>query len=144
MDRRDWMGLVARAAPAALDRHLSQLGETPEYDWLRPPETGTVMVRGRTGGVGAPFNLGEVTATRCTLRLADGCEGHALVQGRDRDHAMRAAIVDALMQGARAGDVDGHVLQPLARAEAGRRDATARKAEATRVDFETMARGEDE
>lgn len=143
MKRRDWMGLLARAMPASLDRLMSGLGELPETDWLRPPETGTVMVRGRTGGVGAPFNLGEVTATRCTLRLEDGKEGHAFVQGRDRTHAAHAALLDALMQGARATEIGARVLTPLARAEAERRDLVARKAEATHVDFETMVRGED-
>ena len=30
------------------------------------------MVRGRVGGTGAPFNLGEMSVTRCSVRLADG------------------------------------------------------------------------
>ncbi len=98
---------------------------------------------GAPGGVGAPFNLGEVTATRCALRLADGSEGHAFVQGRSRDHAARAAQIDALMQGPQADDVRRIVLEPLAALEAERRDTIARKAEATRVNFETLVRGED-
>ena len=143
MKRPDWMGLLARAPADALSDQLAKLGTLPTYDWLRPPEAGSVMVQGRTGGVGAPFNLGEVTATRCALRLADGTEGHAFVQGRDREHAARAALVDALMQGTRADETRASVLVPLARAEAARRDLVARKAEATRVDFETLVRGED-
>ncbi len=143
MERRDWMGLLARAKPATLDGLMSGLRDLPGSDWLRPPETGTVMVRGRTGGVGAPFNLGEVMATRCTLRLACGTEGHAFVQGRDRTHATQAALIDALMQGSRAAQVNAEVLYPLASAETAQRDLVARKAEATRVDFETMVRGED-
>lgn len=143
MERRDWMGLLARTKPVSLARLMSGLDDLPKPEWLRPPETGTVMVRGRTGGVGAPFNLGEVTATRCTLRLADGTEGHAFVQGRDRTHATQAALVDALMQGPRAKELSEHVLAPLSSAETARRDMVARKAEATRVDFETMVRGED-
>jgi alpha-D-ribose 1-methylphosphonate 5-triphosphate synthase subunit PhnG len=99
------------------------------------------MVRGRAGGTGAAFNLGEVTATRCALRLG-AAEGHALVQGRDVDHARRAAQIDALMQGDRAGEIRRTVLDPLAREEADRRADRAAKAEATRVEFETMVRGE--
>lgn len=143
MERRDWMGLCARARPERLAALVDALGDAPAYDWLRAPEAGSVMVRGRAGGHGAAFNLGEVTATRCALRTADGAEGHAIVQGRDRDHATRAALVDALMQGARAERVRRLVLDPLAREEAARRETTARKAEATRVDFETLVRGED-
>ena len=136
------MGLLARAAPGALAEACASLGPMPEPDWLRPPETGSVMVRGRAGGTGAPFNLGEVTATRCALRMG-GVEGHAFVQGRDADHAARAAWIDALMQTARADELRRDVLTPLAEAERTRRETRASKAEATRVDFETMARGED-
>ena len=142
MTRADWIGLLGRAAPGALRERMEALGSLPEPDWLRRPETGTVMVRGRAGGTGAPFNLGEVTATRCALRL-DGAEGHALVQGRDALHATAAAQVDALLQGPRADEVRTAVLVPLATAETARRAARAAKAEATRVDFETMVRGED-
>ncbi|MGB3407750.1 MAG: phosphonate C-P lyase system protein PhnG, partial [Jannaschia sp.] len=80
MDRADWIGLLGRAPAKAVAGHFADLGVLPEADWLRRPETGTVMVRGRAGATGAPFNLGEVTATRCALRL-DGLEGHAIVQG---------------------------------------------------------------
>lgn len=142
MDRREWMSLLGRSEPAALCDAADALGPMPLPDWLRRPETGSVMVRGRAGGTGAPFNLGEVTATRCALRL-EGADGYAVVQGRDADHAARAAWIDALMQGPRAAEVRAAVLDPLAAAEADRRAARARKAEATRVDFETLARGED-
>jgi alpha-D-ribose 1-methylphosphonate 5-triphosphate synthase subunit PhnG len=140
--RPEWMGLLARAAPDALAELSAAAGPMPDPDWLRPPETGSVMVRGRAGGTGAAFNLGEVTATRCVLRQG-GVEGHAFVQGRDAAHATRAAWIDALMQTDRADEIRRAVLTPLAEAEAARRATRARKAEATRVDFETMVRGED-
>ena len=54
-------------APSA-DELGERLGTLPDYRVLRGPEAGLVMVRGRTGGGGAPFNLGEMTATRCTVR----------------------------------------------------------------------------
>ncbi len=141
MERREWIGLLGRAAPGALRAAAERLGRVPEAEWLRRPETGTVMVRGRAGGTGAAFNLGEVTATRCAVHDGD-LQGHAVVQGRDADHAALAARLDLLMQGPRAAEVRRSVLEPLAEAEAARRDDRARKAEATRVDFETMVRGE--
>ncbi|TFL17715.1 phosphonate C-P lyase system protein PhnG [Jannaschia formosa] len=142
MQRKDWIGLFGRAKPEELQALAGHLGPMPAPDWLRPPETGSVMVRGRAGGTGAPFNLGEVTATRCALRDGEA-EGHAIVQGRDQDHAARAAWLDLLLQGPRAAEVRRVVVEPLAAAEAARRHDRARKAEATRVDFETMVRGED-
>ncbi|WP_226621104.1 phosphonate C-P lyase system protein PhnG [Alloyangia pacifica] len=139
--RRGWMGLLARA-PAQRLAALLESAELPGFDWLRVPETGGVMVRGRMGGTGAPFNLGEMTVTRCALRLASGEVGHAHVQGRNRAHAERAALVDALMQGARADEMQSSVLAPLAAEEAARREGRAAKAAATKVDFFTMVRGE--
>ena len=143
--RRGWMGLLARARPEDLaDRLAALIGpDLPGHALLRTPEIGAVMVRGRAGGTGEAFNLGEMTVTRCALRLAGGEVGHAYVQGRDRDHARRAAIVDALMQTGRAGEVRAGVLDPLAAAEAARRHARAARAAATKVEFFTMVRGED-
>jgi alpha-D-ribose 1-methylphosphonate 5-triphosphate synthase subunit PhnG len=140
-DRQRWMGLLARAEPARLAALMPT--DLPAHDWLRPPETGAVMVRGRAGGTGAPFNLGEMTLTRCALRTAEGTVGMAHVQGRDRAHATRAALIDALMQGARAAEVRRAVLEPLAEAEAAADRARAGAAAATRVEFFTLMRGED-
>lgn len=138
------MGLLARARPGTLAALLAEAGPLPAHDWLRPPESGAAMVRGRAGGTGAPFNLGEMTVTRCALRLPCGTVGHAYVQGRDKSHAERAALVDALMQTAAADRLRQAVLDPLARAEAGARETRAAKAAATRVEFFTLARGEAE
>lgn len=140
--RQRWMGLLARASATELARRIAALEPLPPDEALRGPETGTVMVRGRTGGTGAAFNLGEMTVTRCSLRLPDGAVGHAMVQGRDRHHARRAALVDALMQGPRAAEAERAVIAPLAEAEAARRARRAAKAAGTRVQFFTLARGE--
>jgi alpha-D-ribose 1-methylphosphonate 5-triphosphate synthase subunit PhnG len=141
-DRQRWMGLLARAPVERLAALMSE--PPPAHEMLRPPEIGSVMVRGRLGAVGAPFNLGEMSVTRCVLRLASGEVGHAHVQGRDRDHATRAALVDALMQGSRGPELRRTVLEPLAREEAERREARAARAAATKVEFFTLVRGEDQ
>jgi alpha-D-ribose 1-methylphosphonate 5-triphosphate synthase subunit PhnG len=139
-DRQIWMGLLARAAPERLQALLQDL---PPHTLLRGPEVGAVMVRGRVGGTGVPFNLGEMTVTRCTVQLADGPAGHAHIQGRDKRHAVRAAVVDALMQTDRAYALRAGVLEPLAAHETATRALRAAKAAATKVEFFTLARGED-
>ncbi|GHC27181.1 alpha-D-ribose 1-methylphosphonate 5-triphosphate synthase subunit PhnG [Gemmobacter caeni] len=139
--RKGWMSLLAKAPPARLAALLPDL---PETALLRPAEVGSVMVRGRVGGTGAPFNLGEMTVTRCSLRLDCGAVGHAYVQGRDKDHARRAAVVDALMQTPEAARVEAQVLHPLRLEEEARRTTRAVKAAATKVEFFTMVRGEDQ
>jgi alpha-D-ribose 1-methylphosphonate 5-triphosphate synthase subunit PhnG len=141
--RKAWMGVLAKAPEAAIDRFWPDLGAEPAFDWLRTPEVGTVMVRGRTGATGAPFNLGEMTVTRCALRLSSGEVGHAYVQGRSREKARRAAIADALMQSPRAAEVEARLIAPLSAALAEARDMRAAKAAATKVEFFTMVRGED-
>ena len=140
--RKDWMGVLAKADAARLAALLDGLGPRPGFSWLRTPEIGAVMVRGRAGGTGAPFNLGEMTVTRCALRLDDGRVGHAYIPGRDKAHAETAAICDALLQGAEGPRLQAEVIAPLkAEADAARRQEAAR-AEATKVDFFTMVRGE--
>jgi alpha-D-ribose 1-methylphosphonate 5-triphosphate synthase subunit PhnG len=142
--RRRWMSVLALATTAELEACWAALGEPPRYVWLRRPEAGLVMVRGRAGGNGARFNLGEMTVTRCTVRLDDGTLGHAWVGGRDTRHAELAAALDALLQdGARAAALLATVVEPLALAQAARRVAARERAAASRVDFFTMVRGED-
>lgn len=138
--RKDWMALLAKAAPQRLADLMPVL---PPHDFLRPPEVGAVMVRGRIGGQGPAFNLGEMTVTRASVRLEGGVVGHAWVQGRDKAHATRAAVADALLQTGAAPGLRREVLEVLAAEAATARTHRAGKAAATKVDFFTMVRGED-
>ena len=138
--------MLARADSTALDAAFAQLALLPttQWQWLRRPETGLVMVRGRIGGSGAKFNLGEVPVTRCTVRLENGTTGTAWVRGRDARHAERAAQLDALLQQPQYHDVvQRDVIAPMARAQSCARELASRKAAATTVAFYTLARGED-
>jgi alpha-D-ribose 1-methylphosphonate 5-triphosphate synthase subunit PhnG len=136
--------LLARATREELDAAWAALAKKPETQPVRGPETGLVMVRGRIGGGGSPFNLGEVTVTRATVRLPTGAIGHAHALGTDRERARLAATFDALWQERATKDfVETTLLTPIddrmAAAERKQADETA----ATRVDFFTMVRGED-
>jgi len=53
-------------------------------------------------------------------------------------------VLDALMQADRAGALAARVLAPLQAEEAARRSARAAKAAATKVEFFTLVRGEDQ
>ena len=134
--RRRWMAVLARSDAAELSERL---GTLPAYRVLRGPEAGLVMVRGRTGGGGAPFNLGEMTATRCTVRTDTGCVGHAYIAGRNERLAELAALTDALLQDpTRQNALLEEVIEPLAAMQQERRDAVSAKAAATRVQFFAM------
>jgi alpha-D-ribose 1-methylphosphonate 5-triphosphate synthase subunit PhnG len=138
--RRRWMGILARASAAEIAARLEHVPPLPAHQRLRGPETGLVMARGRQGGDGAPFNLGEMTVTRCTVRLEGGPVGHAYVAGRDARQAELAAVLDAALQDpARQPSLLAAVVEPLAAAQAERAARDAAKAAATRVQFFTMA-----
>ncbi len=142
--RRRWMSVFALASTEELQARWATLAEPPRYLRLRGPEIGLVMVRGRAGGTGARFNLGEMTVTRCTVQLDDGTLGHAWIGGRDRRHAELAAVFDALLQDpTRAAALSARVVEPLAEAREERRQAAAARAAASRVEFFTLVRGED-
>ena len=140
--RKAWMSLLAKAPEADLLDLWRAYGTAPAFDWLRAPEAGGVMVRGRLGGTGAPFNLGEMTVTRCSLSLQDGTVGHAYVQGRSKPKAEAAALIDALMQTGAAAEIQGRILAPLGNLMADRTKTRAAKSAATKVDFFTMVRGD--
>ena len=142
-ERKEWMGVLARAPAGRVSALTEGVGGADTLAFLRPPEIGSVMVRGRAGGAGAAFNLGEMTVTRCSVKLACGAVGHAYVQGRRKDDAARAALVDALLQTDRAEEIRARVIDPLKAEEADRRRARSAKAAATKVEFFTMVRGED-
>jgi len=140
--RRHWLGLLARAPEDRAAALLAETGIAPSFTWLRRPEVGTVMVRGRAGATGQPFNLSEMTVTRAALKLDCGTVGHGHVAGRSKSSAQAAALVDALMQTDQADALRRAVLSPLEAEETARRSARAEKAAATKVDFYTMVRGE--
>ncbi|WP_428483138.1 phosphonate C-P lyase system protein PhnG [Rhodopila sp.] len=137
--RRRWMSVLARAPAERIDALLAGCAALPDHAILRGPEAGLVMVRGRAGGGGAAFNLGEMTVTRCTVRTATGRIGHAYVAGRDMRQAELAALVDALMLDAEwTEDLEARVILPLEQAQTAARADRTGKAAATRVQFFAM------
>lgn len=140
--RRDAMEILSHAAPERLASLWDTYPDKPAHTRVRGPETGLVMVRARAGGGGNPFNLGEATVTRATVRLSTGEVGHAYALGRDAAKVEVAAVLDALFQRDPAA-ITAQFLAPLA-AEAEAADRTRRaEVAATKVDFFTMVRGDD-
>jgi alpha-D-ribose 1-methylphosphonate 5-triphosphate synthase subunit PhnG len=140
--RKAAMAVLAHSNAAEIAARLEAIA-VPEHENLREPESGLVMVRGRIGGDGAPFNLGEATVSRAAVRLATGEMGFGYALGRDRQKAQMIALCDALIQTAdHAGQIEAQVLAPLRAVVAAERSRTAAETAATRVDFYTMVRGE--
>ena len=139
-DRKRWMAVLARASAAEIEMYLADAEPLPSHTCLRGPEIGLVMARGRAGGGGAPFNLGEMTVARCTVRNEAGFVGHAYVAGRDLRQAELAAALDAGLQDpARREALERAVIAPLAAAQEAARAETQRRAAATEVQFFTLS-----
>ena len=140
--RKAVMVVLAHSATADIAGRLGTVG-LPAYEDLREPENGLVMVRGRVGGDGAPFNLGEATVSRAAVRLSSGEVGFGYALGRDREKARLIALCDAMVQSAElAGAIETQVVAPLRAAMIEKRNRKSAEAAATRVDFYTLVRGE--
>jgi alpha-D-ribose 1-methylphosphonate 5-triphosphate synthase subunit PhnG len=140
--RRAAMAVLAHSDAAEIASRLEAMA-VPVYENLREPENGLVMVRGRIGGDGAPFNLGEATVSRAAVRLSSGEVGFGYTLGRDRQKARMIALCDALVQSDEFADaVEAEVIAPLRTLMISERNRTAAETAATRVDFYTLVRGE--
>ncbi|CAJ4573235.1 phosphonate metabolism protein PhnG [Burkholderia pseudomallei] len=170
--RRDWLAVLAKIPRDELERALDRVldgAPAPAFDWLRAPEIGLAMVRGRIGGTGDPFNLGEASVTRAALRLrgdrtngttgttgADGMNGAnganrphgatvgiAYVLGRDKRRAELVALADALLQTPERHErLRAALIEPFRARLAQARAVRSGEIATTRVEFFTMVRGE--
>lgn len=140
--RQKALATLAAASAEAVSEKFESLSP-PSYDVVRKPETGLVMVRGRMGGTGSPFNLGEVTVTRCVIRLESGETGNAYSLGRDKQKALQSAVIDALWQKHETrAQIETSIIAPLAAAQNAEKASVKEETEATKVNFFTMVRGD--
>jgi alpha-D-ribose 1-methylphosphonate 5-triphosphate synthase subunit PhnG len=140
--RKAVMAVLAHADAAEISNRIETIA-LPAHENLREPENGLVMVRGRVGGDGAPFNLGEATVSRAAVRLSSGEVGFGYTLGRDRRKAQMIALCDAMVQSAEFAEiVEAKVVAPLRAVMLAERNRKAAEAAATRVDFYTLVRGE--
>lgn len=163
LTRSSWISVLAKARLPELEAGVATLGALPTYEFLRSPEIGLAMVRGRAEGTGQPFNLGEMTITRCVVQLVPATAatsaststesnqsdqpapltGFGYVAGRSQRHAELAAVCDALLQQADwRARVEQQVLQPLQSSAQAAQQAAAAEVESTRVNFFTLLRGD--
>jgi alpha-D-ribose 1-methylphosphonate 5-triphosphate synthase subunit PhnG len=150
--RSSWMATLAKAPLPLLEERIQTLKGLPDYEFLRSPEIGLAMVRGRAEGTGQPFNLGEMTITRCVVQVSLGPGAHSeqasiagfgYVAGRSQRHAELAAVCDALLQHPGwQSKIQTQVIEPLQTAANEKRMTQEAAVESTRVNFFTLLRGE--
>jgi alpha-D-ribose 1-methylphosphonate 5-triphosphate synthase subunit PhnG len=141
--RRRWLAVLARAPRPELEKAMLFLEALPPLTHVRPAEAGMVMLRGRVGGTGDAFNLGEASVTRCAIRAGTGALGVGYALGRDRRKVELMAVFDALLQDIQwHADIMRRVVEPMAKQQATQRDAASRAAAASKVEFFTFVRGQ--
>lgn len=143
LERKHVMNTLALATEGELTDAWDALDFKPGTKNVRGPETGLVMVRGRTGGAGQQFNLGEVAVSRATILLENGIAGHAHVLGNHPEKARLAAVFDALAQTETHKPVVDRLLTAIETRVNKQHLKQAQETAATGVDFFTLVRGED-
>ena len=140
--RKSWLSILAKSPFFQIQALWDELGLNPEWELIRKPEIGMVMVQGRTGGNGQAFNLGEMTVTRAAVRLKNGYAGLGYVQGRSKKQAELCAVIDATLQTpANHSKVVNNLITPLKDNLDGLKKRRSKKAANTKVDFFTLIRG---
>ncbi len=143
-ERQAWLAVLARASRIELEAKLELANESLSIlQRVRPAEVGMLMLRGRVGGTGNPFNLGEASVVRCAVRLGNGPLGVAYALGRDKRRAELAAVFDALLQDpAHHDDLQSKLIEPLATAQSQARDQLQGEVATSKVEFFTLVRGD--
>ena len=142
LTRKRYLAVLARATTAELEAARQQLGDLADVQYVRPAEVGMSMLRGRIGGTGDAFNLGEATVTRCALRVGDSPLGVGYTLGRERRKAELIALFDSLLQGGeRRAFIQKEVVDVLGLKQSASAEASRYAADTSKVQFFTFVRG---
>lgn len=143
--RQHWLSVLAHSSAAELDAYWQPLNLKPEFTLIRPAEIGLTRLQARMGATGKRFVVGDATVTRAVVRLNDGTLGYSYLLGRDKDHAERCALMDALLQQADTAELlQEKIIIPLAALREEQRQLRAREIASSKVDFFTLVRGDNE
>jgi alpha-D-ribose 1-methylphosphonate 5-triphosphate synthase subunit PhnG len=147
--RAQWLGLCASSQAdqftALLENYCQDFHQNIQQAIsLRGPEVCLLQLPARVDGQGRPFIFSEATVTRCSLRHQVGHVGHSMVLGRQLQHAKHVAFFDALMHRADWAATSGQaILKALSQTLAEQQALRRAQAEATKVQFFTLAREAD-
>ena len=143
--RQRLMAACSVAKATEFDQAINMFDGSQTAMDVRAPEVGMIMMRGRIGGDGPPFNVGEATVTRAVVRLETGEIGYSYLLGRSIERARMAAILDAIGQSspARMSELEDAFVAPVLQRIKAARQAKQAEVATTKVNFFTMVRGDD-
>jgi alpha-D-ribose 1-methylphosphonate 5-triphosphate synthase subunit PhnG len=142
-DRQRWLSVLAHSSAALLETHWQALNLQPAFTLIRPAEIGLTRLQTRMGATGKRFVMGDATVTRAVVQLSDGTLGYSYLLGRDKAHAERCALLDALLQQPETRQqLEEKIITPLAAWRDEQRQLRAREIASSKVDFFTLVRGD--
>ncbi|MBN9930740.1 phosphonate C-P lyase system protein PhnG [Pantoea agglomerans] len=142
-DRQRWLSVLAHSSGALLETHWQALNLQPAFTLIRPAEIGLTRLQARMGATGKRFVMGDATVTRAVVQLSDGTLGYSYLLGRDKAHAERCALLDALLQQPETRQLlEEKIITPLAAWRDEQRQLRAREIASSKVDFFTLVRGD--
>ncbi|MBD1574147.1 phosphonate C-P lyase system protein PhnG [Vibrio sp. S17_S38] len=142
--RQYWMSVLATTDFERLSDLWQAQSFTPDYQLIRAPEIGLAQVQARMGGTGNRFNVGDITVTRCVVKLANGDLGYSYLSGRNKAHAELAAVIDALMQSQTyQHELMLSLIEPLQTLRDQKHQQRQQQVASSKVDFFTLVRGDD-
>lgn len=142
-DRQRWLSVLAHSSAALLETHWQALNLQPAFTLIRPAEIGLTRLQARMGATGKRFVMGDATVTRAVVQLSDGILGYSYLLGRDKAHAERCALLDALLQQPETRQLlEEKIITPLAAWRDEQRQLRAREIASSKVDFFTLVRGD--
>lgn len=142
-DRQRWLSVLAHSSAALLETHWQALNLQPAFTLIRPAEIGLTRLQARMGATGKRFVMGDATVTRAVVQLGDGTLGYSYLLGRDKAHAERCALLDALLQQPETRPLlEEKIITPLAAWRDEQRQLRAREIASSKVDFFTLVRGD--
>ncbi|MFB6325600.1 phosphonate C-P lyase system protein PhnG [Pantoea sp. ARC607] len=142
-DRQRWLSVLAHSNAAMLETHWQALNLQPAFTLVRPAEIGLTRLQARMGATGNRFVMGDATVTRAVVQLEDGTLGYSYLLGRDKAHAERCALLDALLQQPETRPLlEEKIITPLAAWREEQRQLRAREIASSKVDFFTLVRGD--
>ncbi|MGK3137061.1 phosphonate C-P lyase system protein PhnG [Pantoea trifolii] len=141
--RQHWLSVLAHSDANQLEAHWQPLRLNADFERIRPAETGLTRLQARMGGSGKRFVMGDATVTRAVVKLHDGTLGFSYVLGRNKAHAERCALIDALLQQPETQALlQEKLIAPLAALREEQRQLRAREIASSKVDFFTLVRGD--
>ncbi|MFV9668204.1 phosphonate C-P lyase system protein PhnG [Pantoea sp. KXB25] len=142
-DRQRWLSVLAHSNAAMLETHWQALNLQPAFTLVRPAEIGLTRLQARMGATGNRFVMGDATVTRAVVQLEDGTLGYSYLLGRDKAHAERCALLDALLQQPETRPLlEEKIITLLAAWREEQRQLRAREIASSKVDFFTLVRGD--